>query len=253
LTRALAALVAAQLLASLMAPAAEATYQASVYTNITAFAISCSGINDTYPSKIYTLAMDGFAYLGYTRAGYSGPGFTSSKFLSRVPADKAVFVHSHGDVYSGHQGFRVDAGYCTGAPVVNDTNVDAARGSTPIQIAIMSMCHLGEAPPSGTVGMSAAFGIPYNNKTLAAYAFYLAYKWSAYDSDEYKFEQLLWSRVKSGGATPIYALADAYAWAKPQVTFKKATGETYTPTVVWFGSPVYTGWADTSSGCSLCK
>lgn len=230
------------------APAVAAAYQASVYANTTAFSSTCIGISDTYPAKLATLATAGYAYLGYSATGYSGSAFTESRFKARIPADVGTYVHSHGDTYSGVQGFREDGGYCSGAPVVHADEVKAARNTTrPAQLVVMSTCHLGERPPSGTVGMSAAFGIPYGAQNLAAYAFYLGYIGSVYDSDQFKFEQALWQRVQAGGASgPIYSLADAFAYARTRMSFIQGS-------VTWFGNPYYTGWAATSSGCPLCQ
>lgn len=229
-------------------PSAQAAYQASVSVNTTAFSSTCLGFSDGFPSKLYDLAVAGYGYLTYGATGYKGTAFTKSRMLGRVSTDLGTYVHSHGDIYGGVQGFREDGGFCTGAPVVHDYDVDAARTTTrPAQLVIMSTCHLGEKPPVGTTGMAASFGIPYGAQNLGAYAFYLGYIGSVFDSDEFKFEQAFWQRVQAGGSSgPVYSLADAFAYAKTHMTFAQGNA-------TWFGNPFYTGWANTSSGCTRCQ
>jgi hypothetical protein len=234
--------------------------QASVYSNITAFAYACDGTSDTYSQKVYDLAVSGYKYLGYGTTGYTGTGFTSSRVLARVPLDTAFYVHSHGDYYGSTdtQGFRIDGGYCTGAPIVNSRNIDAKRGAQVAQVVIVSTCFLGENPPTGTdqLSMAEAFGIAQVQNSSGGWRFYMGYTSEPVTSDEWAFESKFWSYVKAGGATfkPIYSLADAYSMARADVgTFTKLSSVPVQPVPKWYGNPYYTGWWDIASGCPNCS
>jgi hypothetical protein len=233
------------------APATNAT--SSVYSNITAFAGSCDGTYDTYSSQLYNLTISGFRKLGYSPSGYTGTSFTKSKVLDSVDTDKAFYVHSHGDYYGSNdtQGFRVDAGYCSGAPIVYSTDVDSHRGSTPAQVVILSTCYLGENPPSGTnqLSMAEAFGIPQVQDLVTEWAWYMGYKKEPYTSDELEFESYFWNKIQGYA---YYGLTNAFQAARAHISFSTPPGMS-TPSPMWYGNPNYTGWYDTSGGCPNCE
>ena len=240
LGRAVLALAVALQLGGMPTGVAATTYS-STWSNVTAFDICTGG---TFAQQAYTLAMNGFGYLTYYRYGFTGTGFTRTAFLNRVSGDRGIFVRSHGDYYnpSGAQGFREDAGLCSGSGIVNSNDVHS-RVTTPAQVVIMSTCVLGEIPTNGTLSMSAAFGIP-QNKSASAYVFYMGYKGHPYTSDMTYFESDFWTHVEAGcPGNPMYSLAEAYQWAK-------SLHSTFTAPE-WYGSPYYTGWAD-MVGCTRC-
>ena len=256
--------LAAMLLFGSAMPALAGGYHA--YTNITAFASACDGTADTYSDQLGNLAENGLEYLGYVGVQYRTTNFDRGHVIPNAAYghDTAFYVHSHGDYYGSAdiQGFRVDDGYCSGAPIVNSHDIDGVRYNPPTaqayvgQVIIVSTCFLGENPPSGTdqLSMSEAWGIA-QNKTMSAYmGFYMSYTKEAFTSDEREFEGKFWSKVKAGGATfkPIYSLAGAYTWAKANTTFGTPAGKP-TPAPTWFGNPNYTGWWDTRPGCANCS
>jgi len=244
----LAVLLAAQLTAASASPVVAVTVTGSVWSNVTAFSGACDGTYDTISSQLYTLAMNGLAYLTYARSGYTGTAFTRAAFLNRVGGDRAVYVHSHGDYYGGVQGFREDAGKCTGGLVTDSADVDS-KVATPAQVVVMSTCRLGE---SHTQSMSAAFGISQNQQALA-FEFYMGYTHHPYSGDMLAFEQEFWSLVQAGGPNnPIYSLAEAFSISRSHHAFTTPPGDV-APAPAWYGNYYYTGWADTSPGCTNCE
>ena len=116
--RSLAALVGAAALVAAAAGPVHAAYQATAYSNGTAFSFNCIGINDTYPSRLLASALAGYRNLGYATTGVTGTAFTKAQVLGRTLNDWGMYVHSHGDnyLYSGSTrdyGFKEDAGLCT--------------------------------------------------------------------------------------------------------------------------------------------
>src|SRR6266542_1755 len=125
------ALAVAGLLAT-APPVALAGYQASVYSNWTAFN-PCIGRADPFPDKMRLAAVAAFADAGFTRTA----------FLNRTPADWAVYVHSHGDFYNNKPGFRADGGVCSGAVTTSADIATKRPSSQQTNFVIMSTCHLG--------------------------------------------------------------------------------------------------------------
>ena len=70
--RSLAALVGAAALVAAAAGPVHAAYQATAYSNGTAFSFNCIGINDTYPSRLLASALAGYRNLGYATTGVTG-------------------------------------------------------------------------------------------------------------------------------------------------------------------------------------
>jgi len=229
-------------------PAQGATYPASAYTNVTAFD-TCDGTPDTISRSLKTLAQNGLAGLGYASSAFETTGFTKARFLSRTPADEAVYVHSHGDQYYGPyprmiQGFRDDGGDCSQA-VVYATEVKARRSSA-AHLVIMSTCHLAEsARTAGQPTMSEAYGIERLKSTVSGSPrgpeFFLSYVGLAYTADMLKFEGRFWAYVGQGRG-----VGDAFTLARATAGMSAATVPD------WFGEYVYTGRPDGGPDCTTC-
>ena len=243
--RSLAALVGAAALVAAAAGPVHAAYQATAYSNSTAFSFNCIGINDTYPSRLLASALAGYRNLGYATTGVTGTAFTKAQVLGRTLNDWGFYVHSHGDnyLYSGSTrdyGFKEDAGLCSGARTVFARDISAVRRGRASNLVIMSTCHLGE---SGTT-MPGAFGIAKTKAGWGAWAgpsFYVGYLGEAWDSDEYTFEARFWSALGPG-----YGVGQAFDVARLGA-FNVGFAAN------WYGSYVWTGRAGPlPSGCTSC-
>ena len=218
---------------------AGAAYQASVYTNKTAFT-TCEGSSSTIPTKLRALAANGFAYLGYAVSTYEGSTFSKSRVLARVGLDQAFYVHSHGDHYSVGWGFREDNGRCTQS-VVSAGEIKARR-TKPANLVIASTCHLGEAASN----FPDAFGIErlksgVNGGGSRGPEFYMGYAGVAWTIDQLAFETNFWARVKSGRN-----LGDAFVEARAMTAWRYAT----TPN--WYGTYWYSGSPFPVNPCPSC-
>ena len=236
-------LVAASAL-GLTAPATSA-YTGDTWSNSDAFRSNCLGFNDTYPTRMLSAALGGYAKLGYTTTAYSGTAFSKTQVLSRTLNDWGFYVHSHGDnyAYSGSTrdfGFREDAGMCSGARIIFARDITAVRRGRTSNLVIMSTCHLGESATT----MPGAFAITKTKAGWGAWAgpsFYLGYLGEAWDSDEYAFESRFWSAIGPG-----YGVGQAFDVARLG-SFNVGFAAN------WYGSYVWTGRAGPlPSGCTSC-
>ena len=218
---------------------AGAAYQASVYSNKTAFT-SCNGTWSTIPSSLRALAADGFAYLGYAPSTFEGAAFTKSRVLSRVGLDQGFYVHSHGDHYSVGWGFREDNGTCTQG-VVSAAEI-AARRTKAANLVIASTCHLAEAASN----FPDAFGIERlkskpNGTGYRGPEFFMGYVGTAWTVDMLAFETNFWAKVKSGRN-----LGDAFVEARAMTAWRYATVPD------WYGTYSYSGSPSPVSPCPSC-
>lgn len=238
------ALLPALLALPLGAGPARAGYQATLDSNESAFEPPCLGWDDPYPEKMLKAATSAYAALGYTARGYSGAGFTRAHVLSRTVSDWGYYVHSHGDNYwhaadgRRYYGFREDGGDCNQA-VVYSKDIAAKRDGRPSNLVVMSTCHLGESAST----MPGAFGIARRKSEPSEWlgpVFYLGYAGSAYDNDEWTFEQAFWDLLRSG-APAGYAFDTALLgnFTHP-----------FDPN--WWGTYVYTGRAGPLPPCDRC-
>ncbi len=218
-----------------------AAYDGSVSVNHTAFDTACIGWNDPYPHKMVTAAAAAYARLGYATGQLWDGAFAKAAFLRRMPTDWGVYVHSHGDLYwnpdgSRYSGFREDADRCSGN-VVYSKEIAAARTGRASNLVVMSTCHLGEANTT----MPAAFAIPKTQAYFTSPFFYLGYVGSAYDSDEWIFEQAFWNALAAGrNAGTAFDIAS-------QGAFYHASFDAQ-----WWGSYAYTGKAGPITTCRYC-
>lgn len=242
--RRLALATVAAALAATMAGPARAAYQGTVDSNTTAFSFNCIRINDTYPAKLLTAAVNGYRNLGYLTTGFSGVDFTRAHVLARTLADWGYYVHSHGDHYSNpdgntYAGFREDAGRCTGAGIVYSKDIKAVRKGSPSNLVIMSTCMLGESRTT----MPDAFAIPMVKARPGSWAgpsFYIGYIGETWDSDEYTFETRFWSAVGPG-----VGVGQAFDVAKLG-SFNSGFAAN------WYGSYAFTGRAGPLRTCTTC-
>lgn len=244
--------LAAAILALSLGANTAGAYQGSAYENYTAFQ-ACMGWSSGMTDTMRAQAVNALAALGYTSTWYRRTAFTRSQVLSRAGADQAVYVQSHGDQYytiypTKVQGFREDAGVCSGAGKVFATDIKARRSSTPAHIVVMSTCHLGE--PSATLGqpsMAEAYGIAQrrsarNDSVGYGPVFYLGYTGDAWLDDQLKFERSFWAY-----ATTAYTLGQAFDLALAY------SGKASRTVPTWFGTYLYSGfpWAP-SPPCTRC-
>lgn len=196
------ALLPALLALPLVAGSARAGYQATIDSNESAFEPPCIGWDDPYPEKMLKAAVSAYAALGYTARGYSGTGFTRAHVLARTVNDWGYYVHSHGDNYwhaadgRRYGGFREDGGDCSQA-VVYSKDIASKRAGRTSNLVVMSTCHLGES----TSTMPGAFGIARTKSEPTEWLgskFYLGYAGTAYDNDEWTFEQTFWDQLRRG-------------------------------------------------------
>ena len=222
-------------------PSPAFAYQGSVYSNWTAFN-PCLGIVDGFPEKMRKEALAAFAGLGFTTASFTKDTFTRSKFLSRTPADWAVYVHSHGDFYNSKPGFRADGGVCSGA-VVSSADVATKRPSTQqTNLVVMSTCHLGEIAAKND--MPLVYGIQKLKAGISGWRgpeFYLGYVGTVWDNDQWEFEAILWDRLL-GGANVGTAFDVALGTGTYAASFDAD----------WWGSYTYRGFAGPHGSCSKC-
>lgn len=217
-------------------PTAQATYTATVDTNTSAFSAGCLGFSDPYPDAMYDNAVAAYKTLAYDVRGYEGSSFTKARTLANLATDWGFYVHSHGDHYAVGWGFRSDEGKCSGAPIVTSSDIGAARSGRQSNLVVLSTCHLGEAASD----MPAAFAIEKQQVAWYQPEFYLGYKGSVYDSDQWRFEKQIWSRLLN------YSLGQAFDLAV-------AAGGYHSGFVAqWWGSYNYYGWAGPYTGCLRC-
>lgn len=218
-----------------------AAFEAIDAVNHTAFDTGCIGFDDAFPHKMVSAAGAAYARLGYATTQWFGPAFTKVGFLGRTWNDWGAYVHSHGDYYWNsdgyrYSGFREDAGRCAGAGIVYSKEILAKRAGRASNLVVMSTCHLGE--PNTT--MPAAFGIGKVKDHWVGPKFYLGYIGSAFDSDEWTFEQAFWNALAGGrNVGTAFDLASA-GW------FGHAFGAD------WWGSYAYTGKAGPFTSCTNC-
>lgn len=222
-----------------------ADYQASVYSNITAFD-TCDGTTDTISADLKAIARDAYRYLGYTTSTFTVDTFTKSKVLARNPADRGVYVHSHGDFYGSNdiQGFRDDGGDCNQA-IVYATEIKKGRKGG-ANLVVMSTCHLGEAGRNDYASMSEVYGIERkrSDPTGLGYRgpeFFLGYKGLAWTADQLRFERAFFDYATHGKN-----LGDAFKLAMAADTLRFATDPT------WFGTYTYSGSPAPVLPCDLC-
>lgn len=192
-------LIACLALSTLAVGPTEAGYQASVYSNESAFRPPCVGFTDSLPAKMLAAAKSAYARLGYTTGAYTTTSFTRSSVLSRTVNDWGFYVHSHGDYYwhSGDQrrysGFREDGGDCSQA-VVYSKDIAAKRAGRPTNLVVISTCYNGDSYTT----LPAAFGIAKTKVAWNGPVFFLGYLGEAYDNDEWTFEQRFWDALAKG-------------------------------------------------------
>ena len=189
----------ALVLGCLVAGPARASYQATVDSNESAFAPPCVDFVDSFPAKMLTAAKAAFVDLGYNTAAYTTTQFTRSHTLMRTVNDWSYYAHSHGDYYwhSGdgrrYTGYREDGGDCN-QPVIFSKDVAAKRAGRQSNLVVMSMCHNADANTT----MPGAFGISKSKATGDSWngpEFFLGYLGTAFDNDEWTFEQRFWDAL----------------------------------------------------------
>lgn len=188
----------ALLLVLLAAGPTRAGYQATTDSNESAFEPPCVDFTDALPGKMLKAATAAYTRLGYATGTYTTTSFTRAHTLMRTVSDWAYYVHSHGDYYwhSGDQrrysGFREDAGKCNQA-VIYSKDIALKRAGRATNLVVISTCHNAEANTT----LPAAFGIAKTKGTFEDLGptFYLGYLGTAYDSDEWVFEQRFWDAL----------------------------------------------------------
>ena len=242
--RHLASLLAAGIsLAGLAAPA-HAAFPSTVAVNDTAFDPACLGFEDSFPEKMYAAAKAEYARLGYSVTGESGSNFTRAALLGRTAKDWSFYVHSHGDYYLNadgkrYSGFREDSGDCSQA-VIFSKDILAKRAGRQSNLVVISSCHNGEAnttlPGAFAIGKTKAYGVAWNGPE-----FYLGYKGSSWDSDEWAYEQAFWDALGTGTAAGIaYDIASAYVYD-------------HDLQADWWGSYWFTGNPGLTGNCPFCS
>ncbi len=236
----------ALLLIGALAGPARAAYQGTVAVNDTAFDPVCLGFEDSYPEKMNAAATAAFARLGYASKTLAGAGFTKAAYLARTVGDWGTYVHSHGDFYwyaadqRSYSGFREDSGDCSQA-VVYSKEVAAKRAGRASNLVFISTCHNGEA---GTT-LPAAFAIEKVQAPTGHWngpEFYVSYLGSAWDSDEWTFEQAFWDAIGPGyGAGTSFHIAEAQLFGHRDFAAQ------------WWGTYDYSGRAGPSTrACTRC-
>lgn len=215
---------------------ARATYTATVDTNTSGFSSSCLGFSDPYPDAMYDNAVAAYKKLNYGVRGYEGASFTKSRTLANLATDWGFYVHSHGDHYYVGWGFRADEGKCTGAPIVTSADIQSARAGRQSNLIVMSTCHLGESASD----MPGAFAISKVQVDWNGPEFYLSYKGSVFDSDQWRFEKIVWGKLLS------YHLGEAFDLAVAAGGYHSGFA------AQWWGSYDYYGLAGPYSGCTNC-
>jgi hypothetical protein len=195
-------LVPALALAGMLAGPVQAGYQATVDSNESAFRPPCLGVLDSLPAKMLAAAKAAYVGLGYTTGAYTTTSFTRAHTLARTVNDWSYYAHSHGDYYwhaadgRRYTGFREDSGDCSQA-VVYSKDIAAKRAGRATNLVVMSMCHNADANTT----MPGAFGIAKSKATGSAWngpEFFLGYLGTAYDNDEWVFEQRFWDAIDRG-------------------------------------------------------
>ena len=178
---------------------AQAAYQASADSNVSAFRSPCVGFQDGHPARMLALAVSGLRSLGYAASGASGAAFNRGSVLARTVNDFGFYVHSHGDNYwyapgqRRYNGFREDSGDCTQA-VVFSPQIAAARAGRFTNLVVISTCHNGDP---GTT-LPDALGIARTKANTGGSHFYLGYVGIAFDNDEQAFETAFWAALERG-------------------------------------------------------
>jgi hypothetical protein len=209
--RPITVIVPAVLLTLLAVGPVRAGYQATVESNESAFQPPCVGFWDSLPAKMLKAASAAYQKLGYATGTYTTTSFTRSHTMARTVSDWAYYVHSHGDYYwhsadgRRYSGFREDAGKCSQA-VIYSKDIAQRRAGRPTNLVVISTCHNAEANTT----LPAAFGIQKSKGPWLGPTFYLGYLGTAYDSDEWVFEQRFWDALANvnsvGEAFDIAAL-----------------------------------------------
>lgn len=194
-------LAPALLLVLLVVGPTRAAYQASLDSNVSAFQPPCVDFVDSLPAKMVKAAGTAYARLGYANGTFTKATFTRSHTLARTVNDWAYYVHSHGDYYwhpgdqRRYSGFREDGGDCSQA-VVYSKDIALKRDGRATNLVVISTCHNAEANTT----MPAAFGIPKTKAGVNGWqgpTFYLGYLGTAYDSDQWVFEQRFWDALST--------------------------------------------------------
>ncbi|MGZ6269221.1 MAG: hypothetical protein ACXWMU_01465 [Candidatus Limnocylindrales bacterium] len=218
-----------------------AAYDAIDAVNHTAFDSACIGWDDPFPHKMVAAAAAAYGRLGYGVGQLFGAPFSKAAVLNRTATDWGTYIHSHGDFYYNadgyrYSGFREDAGRCTGAAIVYSKEILARRAARQSNLVIMSTCHLGETNTT----MPGAYAIEKVQVHWNGPEFYLGYVGSAYDNDEWTFEQALWSGLARGNNLGVaFDVASAGSFTHPF-------------DANWWGSYAYTGKAGPYTGCRTC-
>jgi hypothetical protein len=198
----------AVLLALLAVGPTRAAYQATLDSNESAFLPPCVDFYDALPAKMLKAAAAAYRNLGYATGSYTTTSFTRAHTLSRTVSDWAYYVHSHGDYYwhatdqRRYSGFREDAGKCSQA-VIYSKDIALRRAGRPTNLVVISTCHNAEANTT----LPAAFGIPKTKGTVDRFGpkFYFGYLGTAYDSDEWVFEQRFWDALST-----VHSVGEAF-------------------------------------------
>ncbi len=234
----------ANMTAALTAGPVAAGYQGSVYDNKTAFT-TCIGVSSTIPQQMRTLAVNAFRYLAYTPSSYEATGFTASTVLSRVGADQAFYVFSHGDHYYTGWGFRADGGVCSQA-IVTSGQIKTKRTVSgyvkAANVVVASTCHLGETASDFPL----AFGIAKIRSTPTGTnyqgpKFFLGYAGTAWTNEMLAFETSFWKWAMSG-----HNLGEAFDLARKYTALPNGTLPT------WWGSYTYSGVPFPVTPCYTC-
>ena len=205
-------LSAALLLPATVAPAAAATYPASIDVNVTGFNPPCDDDLNPFVGKMKNAAVAAYGRLGHVATGFSGKAFTRAATLARTPSDWGHYVHSHGDYYLNsdgrrYTGFREDSGDCSQS-VVFSKDLKAKRLGRQSNLVFISTCHAADSITT----LPDAFAIA-KTKTVTGNQgpeFYVGYIGLRWDSDEWTFEQRFWNslaNLKSVGASFDVAIA----------------------------------------------
>ncbi|MEA2631789.1 MAG: hypothetical protein QOE66_2008 [Chloroflexota bacterium] len=198
--RPISLIAAAMFLVLLPAGPTQAAYQATVDSNESAFLPPCAGFTDSLPAKMLKAATTAYKALGYATGSYTTTSFTRAHTLARTDTDWAYYVHSHGDYYwhpgdqRRYSGFREDAGKCSQA-VIYSKDIAQRRAGHATNLVVISTCH--NAEPNTT--LPGAFGIAKTKGTVDQLGptFYMSYLGTAYDNDEWVFEQRFWDALST--------------------------------------------------------
>jgi hypothetical protein len=238
-------LLAAGLLAGTLAGPVQAAYPATDAVNSTAFKLACLGFDDPYPAKMQTASKAALVRLGHTTSAITGAKFTRAAYLATVGDDWAAYVHSHGDYYwspaDGRRfsGFREDSGDC-GQAIIYSKDIAAKRGGRQSNLVFISTCHNGEVNTT----LPGAFGIAkvkVRGTLSNGPEFYVSYLGSAWDNDEWLFEQAFWDGLSNGRS-----VGQAFDLASAQVFPHDLEAD-------WWGTYLWRGVAGPITTCPGCS